>query len=526
MGIKDFTKLTTDLVPGAISPVPTTHPFNVMVRDVNIHFFVMPSQATPEQKGSAVIKVDFDIESKNASEQIAQYEELANPDQTLSKQTLVLPQDVFKILVSDIPESVKRFYLVSDDSRVDLPLKELTRAKRKEAREPLQSYDTHKIKEFTDFGYILNDGTEFNNGVDIMRLLSPGIKRLFFKYLAKKAQAHPWRSGLMAIVILEGVEPVEVVAAPSVIIPEGQEPEDEATRKTSSLECHSPPLVSTTETKSCISDYFATETDLMIQAIKSYIPEYSFAEADLLVNAIIHRERYELKSDMTGIFIDSHDSDIPAIAVGNFMQDLAHDKFHVITSMSKGRYLYVNELARYVHQRKVSPEVWLSICILMGTDFFEKGWTTDGIGCHFIYNGILNSSDYLSPEEFKGHTLSDLERLVSIAISAKYGNQIYTTFPNVYEAFKGKHKKGPPIYLQANSSFLLEEVEIKVDQKKKRKKPEKDARKEEPLLVGMEKEEDALVGTEKEEEEKVFKKVPFEEFVKNLMYWQLKTHLV
>lgn len=366
---------------------------------------------------------------------------------------------IAKSLTGVDPEANVVVWIVTDDARKPVPIKEQTRAHRRqvikkrleETKADTVSYK--HVSEIREKSLVYADGHESHSPI-IADVFCNGENRPFrvklAEWLVDKAGTFRWdnatRPGRLQLnFVTEGIEP-------RAVFPMAKELNTDEYRE-------------------------AVVRSLKDEAGVSF-PKELTAEADVyiqhLVRFIAHSEASNGKE--TNIIVSAVDSDICALLIAWTMDHLTHR--HNLFRLPKektnsalrtfcqtteiptigffryreGLVIDVNGIAQHLASRKkLSATTFLAGCILTGTDFFKKETVLPFLGSEFILDGVLTVSRFLDPAP-ELEDKKQFEEIIVAAILAKLGmahkfeSAEKRTLRWVREYFADQ-KKAPPKYV-------------------------------------------------------------------------------
>lgn len=392
------------------------HGTTLVVRDLNplMHLRDFSTMDAP---------IGFNLRDQDAERKLYLYTDAKEQAEKAGK---VLPVDFFHYVTLRVPAGTKKLVLVSDNGTVPLPAKDLERCERKACVYDLvEAYTSAEVKEFTEFGYIRENGEIVSDGIDMRRLVGSKIKHKFFQWLVTSAPLLFRRKGFELVLMLEGTSHCSVRV---------------------------------------------TETVVMVCPLSNKI-KAEFPESDVFIPEIIERELKEEKEIDDGkykVLVQSIDSDMIPILTTRFY-DWMREKKLLLSLEVRAGVLLLNDLVNELAMKSVPPRVFMGTCILLGTDFVRKRWLTNRLSPSSIFESVFamgkilgNDWDYTSP--------NGLEKLMCMAITYHYNGVnrgCMSTFREARELYQDRHKKAVPEYLLMTVDRLMAPVVEKVEFKHK-----------------------------------------------------------
>lgn len=417
------------------------HPGLLWVIDVQDNYHITTTRRNPEDG----MPVPFDVKDPNVEQKL---KELVDNGLTGK----IHPKEFIEHLMKLVPSEAKCVVLVSDEA-VRFPAKDMERCQRKACSyEPVVPYSDDEIVRFTDLGFIRPNGTEDKSGITMRSIVANHrVKVRFHQWMCEKFASTPnlIPKGIDLYCLIEGVPRSKYRSTDSVII---REPCD--LKLPSDIKC--------------------PESDVLIPMVLELHPE-------------------------SRVVVCSNDSDLIPILIYRFGDKLANDEMKISLYTRFGVH-YLNEVAQELKKERVSYDVFMGGCILLGTDFYRKKWTTNRLGVDTIMNAI-----FMRGNELANNWNNNLEQLLCLIISYHFTGKKDSVWSleEARKQFVGSKKK-TPLFLEVTAENLSE---VHTEVIEFRNKPIK------RLLEGESREENVR-------EKVTFRCVPLQRFWWNLKYWQ------
>lgn len=306
------------------------------------------------------------------------------------------------------PDVQVQVWIVTDDGKVHVPIKEETRAQRRESTQKrlcelkVDHVSYKDVERIDNRSLLLADGKTLDEPI-VADIFCNSQNRAFriqlLEWMIENAQYFKWTIAdrLQLNFIVEGVRPRSVI--PVAKLSEG----------------FREPRIETLD----IPRQLTAEADVYIQHLVRHIARLGGSRRSEVVVSAVDSDICAL---LTAWTIDHHDRRREANGDSGSAEFFANVPVPRIGFLrfSNKTIIDVNALADHLTNLQVSASLFLSCCILSGTDFFKKERVLYGLGSSYVFHGALGTGKYLK-DSFDVADKAHFEQLLVAAILSKEG---------------------------------------------------------------------------------------------------------